>query len=1035
MTDLTVLDADDSSRNIHRIERSSVIEPGRYWRCTKKTKGIRVDWENHDFHFDAGSLYLLTRLEYFDGKLHSVVLLDDPSSSTVSGLLTLDLFLQSFEQVDDATATAFRNQQIAAVQGEAAEVQREMAEAQTNPALLQPVIEKGLKEWERDLARQRRDEESDDAPVKSQSNLPAVTTNGRFDLTAAVSHKISSTDVAVFRHMAQREGKIAEIRGKWLQSKVKELGEVLNKLTPFFAEHAAVGMARAQDALDLAKDVEKGLRSLRLYTGEGVVVNTLIKGESAPASEPLTVYQSKLFMDEEFAVWDDVDRMFDYTQSEVFFEALATNESLRQQLIPAQRGVVAMATRRTDVNYAADSISQALENEGRNKLNKALFLLVRDGGNWYQVWSDEPSHEISHRLFPTRNEMDQIFNGFDGDKIGFEDLRFTKRANEFDRKSLVYKRFLILACGLDHRQKLFGQFYPDSEALNFISMPFQAKYMRFIADDDGDTMLGDTVGSVHEYIRHNHSQLAAGCRVLVFGREILQQEAAPGAFGKGTYDRHSYKTHYEQLVRPRSKTNLLTVHRDKDDLVVYLPVERINSVTYTGFGSARHIKRLQFDVRVALNKLNDNDLGYLLTDIVKTEELRPFIYSRRTRASHLDYLYGFKLAMQVLREEEEANAPVIAEIQDRAAVRFGLSKDKAYIATMSAIQTWREKNPHTATLPAVESTEFAKLDFELAEAAYAYTHAIPKVEAQITALGGKVIRLTRGKKGMLVAYYEQPESERDLRIASWPWVGRRTFTAAGKPTKDALQTVWLRAGRLNGEYDFVCNHSALMHSDIDRLGLQKLQSLLDKTAEMAEVLSDAFKGERQGVSDRAWLVLSSLPASNNGWDEESAAAKNDEVMLPLAVDSAFRRILGIRVKVFDLLYLYGSDAQRAALLNQGYEVPKPEKNTDGKAVPYVGPELRLYMDGNAFPENYHGPIYTKHISPWDDYRIWDGSYKGERRLDHSLSLVQADKSKKPKHMRSPEKSLDGAEFWFPEQYRTATGEFQVSELFPGLATA
>lgn len=75
---------------------------------------------------------------------------------------------------------------------------------------------------------------------------------------------------------------------------------------------------------------------------------------------------------------------------------------------------------------------------------------MRDGQNWYQVFSDEPSHELSPRLFPTRNEIDEVFRGYNGDEIGFEDLRFSHRTNAFDAKALAYKRFLILACGLDH---------------------------------------------------------------------------------------------------------------------------------------------------------------------------------------------------------------------------------------------------------------------------------------------------------------------------------------------------------------------------------------------------------------------------------------------------------------------------------------------------------------------------------------------------------------------------------------------------------
>lgn len=1028
MTDLTlILDDEGDSQHIHRIERSSLIEPGRYWRCTKSVKGINKRWETHAFDFTAGCLYLLTRLEFFDGKLHSVVMLDDPAHGTDSGILTLDLLLKSFEQVDEADATAFRQKQILQVQGEAADIQTEMAEATANPALLQSVIAEGLAEWERELARNRPDDE--DSERKPKSNLPALSTNGRFDLTAAIDHKIRPTDIAVFRHMAQREGKIAEIRGKWLTKKVEELGRVLKNLAPFFSEHAAIGMARAQDALDMAQDVEKGLRSLRLYTGEGVTINTLMTGASAPADEPLTVYQRKLHMAEEFAVWSDVDRMFDHTKTEEFFEALVNNEALRQQLIPAPRGVLAMSIRRTDCDYSAKTIAQALENAERNKVNKALFLLVRDGDNWHQVWSDEPSHEISPRLFPTRDEMDALFDGIDGETVGFEDLRFTNRATDFDRKSLSYKRFLILACGLDHRLKLFGEFYPENRALSFISMPFQRTYMRFIADDDSDAMLGDNVGSVHGLISRNHAQLAAGCRVMVFGRELLQHAAAPGAFSPG-----GYRKEPSILVRARNKFDILTVHRDKDDLVVRLPVKRIDKVTYDGWGQRRVIQKVEYEVRVALNKLDGEDLGYLLMDIVKAEELRPFIYSRVTRASSVDYIYGFKIALQELGAAERTDAPGRAQLMERAVSHFGLTKVQAEAAVMSAIQTWREKNPDVGALPALTHPEFAKVDFELAEAAWAYTHGIPKVTKQIEALGGKVVRIMRAKKGSLVAYYEQPDAERDLRVHHWAWAGRRVFNAAGKMGKDAPETLWLLDGRIIGEYELMRVDSPLIHRHKARQELDNLQLMLDKTAEMAEILTGAFKGERQGVSDRAWLTFTSKrkdDCNHNG----TQAANNELVLLPLGVATHSNDVLGVRVRIYDLLYLYGSDAQRAFLMEQGYELPKPEKDHNRKIIPYEGVALALDMGGGT-PGNFTGPFQTG-LSHYARYALLDAKYKGKNRLNHSLAKIPSmvkDPQDNPGHF-SPAKTLDGATVWFPELVRAKTGEFLVSEMFPGLPTA
>lgn len=1039
--ELTVLDGDDAFGHdqFQRIESVGGVEPGHHWFCRKDVEGVHAKHEGK-FDFQEGALYLLTRLVFFDGQLHSVELLNDPIAGTESGLITLPLLFEGFEQLTDEAANAFRQQQMLQIQAQAAEVQKEMAEAQVNPALLEPVITAGIQKWERELARANRKDDDEDEPAP-RANLPALSTNGQFNLSGAVNHRISPTDIAVFRHMAQREGKIAEIRGTWLTEKVEHLGRILKRLAPFYSEHAAIGMARAHEALGLAKDVEKGLRSLRLYTGEGVTVDCLVEGESAPSSEPLTIYQRKLFMADEFAVWDTVDRMFDYTNAGVFFEALRTNEALRQQLIPAPRGVVAMAVRSTDVDYDAKTIGEAIEAAGRNRANRELFLLVRDGGNWYQVFSDEPSHELAERLFPTRNEMDAIFTGLDGEKIGFEDLRFTHRTTAFDRKSLSYKRFLILACGLDHSKKLFGHFYPEHEALSFISMDFQRKYMRFIADDDSDLMLGDGLQSVHSLISQNHGQLAAGCRVLVFSKNILsERDAVPGAYNNGRYMGNG-RTHYDLMVKPIQKAMLLTVRRDKDNLVVSLPVERKRTEVRRGWGRYDPIVRSQHSVKVALNKLTGGNLGYLITDTLRSEELRPYIYSRAQRAHHWDYIYGFKLAMQILGQEEEANAAVMANLESEASVKFGLAREAANIAATSAAQSWRLKNPDADTLPAVGGPDAVGLDFELAEAAYGFTHALPAVEKHIKALEGKLLRVMRGKKGQLIAYYEQPESERDMRVQPWRWVGRRTFTAAGKPTKDAPQTTWLVAGRIVGETELFSVPTELAHryADTDDL-LGRIVARLDMIDEMASILDGAFTGERQGVSDRAWLALTAKNEEKEGRSHgrEREFARSKEVLMPVAMDTSRTAVVCIQTKVWDLLFHYGSDAQRSVLLDWGYTLPKRLKDHEGKPIPYEGVKLTTYVDPYCYPSQYIGPVGVDcHISPFRDFVSGPYGYKGVNRLDHSLDYLMshgpADDTKGRGSWDST-KHLDGALMWMAPGMREE-GKASVSRLFPGLATA
>jgi hypothetical protein len=1031
-----ILAGEEPSGSFHRMEESAGISPGTFWRCIKDVEGIDAKHGKYKFEFEAGDLHVMTRLEFFDGKLHSVVLLDDPRSGKDSGVITLPLFHEHFEWVSVGDAKAYRDSQIAGLMDSVKEIQNEMTEAQVNPAILAPVISKGVAQWEADEARRLERDEDDDEPSKNPENLPSVSrsSNGRFDLTAAVTNRIQASDIALFSHAAKREGKIAEIKGKWLQEKIEQMTRVMNRLPPFYAEHAAIGLATAHDALEMADDVQKGLRSLRLYTGEGTVINPLMTGTSAAYDEPLTVYQRKLFMDEEFAVWTDVDRLFDHTRDAVFFEAMVENAALRQQLIPAQRGVLAMAVRRTDVKYDVNSISDAMQAMGNNKLNKALFLLVRDGENWYQVYSDEPSHELSARLFPTRSEMGAIFDGIDGETIGFQDLNFTHRAKEFDQRSLAYKRFLILACGLDHRKQLFGHFYPRNEALNFISQSFQNKYMRFISDDDGDVMLGDNVGSVHELIKQNQSQLAAGSRVLVFGRDLLEHDAAPGAFDKGDYDRHSSRTVYNLLVEPQQKCIMLTVRRIKDDLVVDLPVKRKHNRSFHGY-SSRDLTRTHYNVRVALNKLSGDGLRYLVTETLSADELRPFITNRRSRASHLDFLYGFKLAITVLEKRETANAGTMKDLRDLATRVYALTNEQADIAAVSAVQAWRQKNLDADLLPMQDTAAFKDLADDLAEVVSAFKHAIPKIDKAITELGGSLVRLMRGKRGTLIAYYEQPDSERDLRIHQWQWVGRRVFTAAGKPAADsAPETVTLFAGRIVGETELFSRESAFIEkgyassrtrSDAEPLR-RALIERLDGATQVAEALSTAFKGYHMGIGEHAWLVLTS------GEKTKRCVADRDEVALPIGVNTKARYVVAVRANLRFLIEFYGSDAQRAAAGSWCGPDPKPRHRKQVEKDKET-PALYLSVENYWHPEKSELIAYDptssqnyKNLPSWADGR----RLTPQESIEVFLSSVKPVKDEKVVRASFDGKFMDPGTTWFAPSCFNESGVIDLARLFP-----
>lgn len=81
---------------------------------------------------------------------------------------------------------------------------------------------------------------------------------------------------------------------------------------------AAAQLAAFEESRENVESLMKGIASLDLFIGKDVVVNTIIKGNSAPSDIPLTFVQKKLLMDEELAVYLDLGDWFDFTKADLF---------------------------------------------------------------------------------------------------------------------------------------------------------------------------------------------------------------------------------------------------------------------------------------------------------------------------------------------------------------------------------------------------------------------------------------------------------------------------------------------------------------------------------------------------------------------------------------------------------------------------------------------------------------------------------------------------------------------------------------------
>lgn len=760
--------------DLEQFKHHQSLAPGYYWRATQHLPMCRNERQDIRRTIPAEEVLLLVEVEQFDGVEHTVVLQCHPRHGEGQHRLLMEDFLLAFRPEPDGEQV--RQQEIAAIHDDVATLQEEIARGQVDPTVMGPAVEAGLRDWLAHQADDKTDgEEGVDAPTENALAIPG----GRFrtDVGFALDNRLTQADTRAMHQIAEREGKIAQLKAEWLTERTTTIAEKLEALAPFYAEKSAVAMARISGIRRQADEIMRGIASLDLYTGKNVTVETLCEGAGAEAGERLTLMQRKLVVEEELAAWAPVGEDFDFQSLERFDEALAANDELRDQLLPTERCVVAMAIRRQDLDYG-----DAFVNYAKNRLNRQVFLLIRNGDNLYRVYSGEPTHEAAPRLFPVRNEFEGFFQGIDGSRITYRDIQFTQQASRAEDLALHYRRLMILLCGLDHRLHLFGEFYPAQETSQFITQGFQQRHMQFLADEEEESLLGEGRPAVAEWIASRNAFLRSGSRVLCLHHDLMTTETAPSVLKDSAHGRFT-----DRLAHPLEPSDTLVAYREGAELCVSVPVVR---------NTWREVINEEFNARVSLTKALADSLqpGMLCLDAVSAADLEWYIHDRSSRIRHITYMRLFKQAAEALREEEAAEQDVRDYLRQSA-----LDAGLADVATVDAkvtesVRAWRADR-RGAPLPALDDKKALTglLDHLFAQDERVSQQLVAWVEAYVAEQGLTPLKVALNGRSALSLYVEVPPEERSDRLVAWGWVRRLRMKALKtKLQVTSSRLVWLR---------------------------------------------------------------------------------------------------------------------------------------------------------------------------------------------------------------------------------------------------
>lgn len=378
---------------------------------------------------------------------------------------------------------------------------------------------------------------------------------------------------------------------------------------------------------DQIREKRKILLGASIYNGANCDCYCLLEGRAAPEGTKLSIYQEKLYVDEQIAVHSCRfgSRSFDYTNLDEFEDFLKVSF---KEFHYRPLSVVAWQIRRTEKNYG-DALTTLLENQW----NYMTAITIRNGEQLYVIYCDE--FRIGDVLFPKAKELDAINERWKNI------VRSTTTKEEEVRA--YYEKYvfgLLLIQGILDRTSLLGSW---NKGLNLIKG--NSEQLELIRDAEPNFWLDDGHETFNECMVRNRESIKVGSRVLFIGGLIRNEFnshwddtlARTGCrtvdwpahdqvyIVNGTGDWHQGRTFYRFSYLPQEPLSWAVAFR-KDDC------------------SNERTRRIGF-------KAYDYEL--LNLDELKIEDIDYFLSNRKYRADYMRILPVLSVAKKMLIREKE----------------------------------------------------------------------------------------------------------------------------------------------------------------------------------------------------------------------------------------------------------------------------------------------------------------------------------------------------------------------------------------------
>lgn len=412
------------------------------------------------------------------------------------------------------------------------------------------------------------------------------------------------------------------------------------------------------------------IRVIELYLGIEEDLFQLQKGMEADISEPLTLRQQVLFMDEEVGILDD--QGLDWTNIGEFDEWLLKDKHY-EILLPEKRSIVVFKPRRHAKRYY-DAYDRTYED--KDPRNKQPYFLIRNGENLYRISSDKMT--VPERLFPKRKEFQELI-----EKMSTEDELRSYDKSQVEDFTFYYQRIVFFIQGLIDRTDVFGA---DFKKVNLMKMEECGDRLRLIYDDE--LCLPTNRIPFKDWQKMLNEKIDVGSR-------IVWCPSIDDGYSRLKKDQqHRFLRYYNEWNIPDPPSEgVYTIEKCIEKQVESQKEHLCFKYNPGGFYFTwTECKDRKNNISFIINPKNEPQILYY--DKIGLDDVEFYLHNRTDRPNYLQYLPILKTIKKHLLEEQEQEDQfclmLIGECQKRGlAPRNGLCYEDII---MELIDWWKFKN-------------------------------------------------------------------------------------------------------------------------------------------------------------------------------------------------------------------------------------------------------------------------------------------------------------------------------------------------------